>query len=102
MTILSPHSQAAFVSQRRSSKLYIGTFAASILFGLAGEQILGAMAGFWPRFAIWLSTFVTTAAIYPFRGEMEETFPNFEFWAIYAGLCGAISLVFAQVASWLT
>lgn len=80
----------------------IGTFAVSILLGLAGEQILGAMAGFWPRFAIWFSTFLTTAAIYPFRGELKEDFPNFGFWAIYAGACGVISLVFAQVVSWLT
>jgi hypothetical protein len=80
----------------------IGTFVVSILLGLGGEQVLGAMAGFWPRFAIWFSTFVTTAALYPFRGELKADFPNFGFWAIYAGACGVISVVFAQVASWLT
>ena len=86
----------------RKGYVATGTFVASILFGLAGEQILGAMAGFWPRFAVWFSTFVTTAAIYPLRGELKENFPNFGLWAIYASLCGVISLVFAQVASWLT
>lgn len=76
------------------------TFAVSTVLGLLGELILVALDGFWPSFAIWLSCFVAVAAFYPFR-DMKNEYPTFTPWAIYAALCGFISVGVAHLADWL-
>ena len=77
------------------------TIVISICLGLVGELIVDVMDGLWPSFAIWLSSFVTTALFYPFRGEMKRDAPTFLPWAVYSAMCGAVSIVFAQLQWWL-
>ena len=78
----------------------IGAFAVSILFGLVGHLITASLDRFWPNFAIWLGGFVSVAAFYPLRG-MKEDYPTFSYWAIYAGVCGFISVGMAHLSNWL-
>ena len=85
----------------KSAYTKIGTVAVSFLLGLAGEIVFDGMRGVWPKLAIWLSSFVTIAALYPLRGELKKDFPNFAFWALYAALCGFVSVAATLFIAWL-
>lgn len=80
----------------------IGVFAVSLLYGLAGELIFGGLKGFWPNFAIWLTAFATTLALYPFRSDdMKKECPTLKLWAVYSGLFGLLSVALAHFFDWL-
>lgn len=85
----------------KAAYMWIGVFAVSLLYALAGERIFGALNGFWPNLAIYLSAFVTTLALYPFRGYMKKDFPSLKLWAIYSGACGLLSVAAAHFFDWL-
>jgi hypothetical protein len=86
----------------KAAHIWLGTFAVSFGLGLAGELILDRLNGFWPNFAIWLCTFASTAAFYPFlRGDMKKDYPTFTPWAIFCALWGIASVIIAHFADWL-
>jgi len=85
----------------KGAYMRVGTIAVSIVLGVAGEIIFGAMRGLWPKFAIWASSFVTTAAFYPFRGEWKKDYPNFTYWAILSALMGVAAVIVALFMDWL-
>jgi hypothetical protein len=85
----------------RTSLIWTGTIMISIFLGLL-EHVLSRLAILrTPAIGIWLATFVSTLAFYPFRGEQAEDFPTFKLWAIYCALMGFVSLGFSVVSRWL-
>lgn len=85
----------------KAAYMTIGVFAVSLLYALGWEMIFGGLSGFWPNLAICLSTFITTLALYPFRGEMKKDFPTLPLWAIYSSVCGLLGIAIAQLSNWL-
>ena len=60
----------------RTSLIWSGTIMLSIFFGLL-EQLLSRLAIVrTPVIGVWLTTFVSTLAFYPFRGEQAQDFPT--------------------------
>ena len=84
----------------KGAYMWAGTLAVSLLLGVVGEMIIGVMTGVLPRLAIWVASFVSITAFYPFRDKHEKDL-NFPLWLIYAGLMGILSVVIAQFMSWL-
>ena len=85
----------------RTSLIWSGTILVMFLFGLL-ERLLASLATVrMPVFGIWLATFVTTLAFYPFRGEQAEDLPNFKIWSIYCAFMGFASIGMSYVARWL-
>lgn len=86
----------------RSSLIWTGTFIVTLFFGLL-ERILAEFAfGRLPILGIWLATFVTSLAFYPFRGkEAREELPTLQLWALYCALAGVLSIGIAQFSRWL-
>jgi len=85
----------------RTSLIWSGTIMLSIFFGLL-EQFLSRLAIVrMPVIGIWLATFVSTLAFYPFRGEQAQDFPTFKLWAIYCALMGVASLGISALSRWL-
>ena len=82
----------------KSAYMWAGTLAVSFLLGVVGEMMIGVMSGVLPMLAIWLASFVSIAAFYPFRDKHEKDL-NFPLWLIYAGLMGIFSVVVAQFMS---
>ena len=85
----------------RATLIWSGTISLSIFFGLL-EAVLSNLAIFrMPIIGIWLTTFVSTLAFYPFRGEQATEFPTFKLWAIYCALMGVVSLGMSDLYRWL-
>jgi hypothetical protein len=85
----------------RATLIWSGTISLSIFFGLL-EAVLSKLAIFrMPVIGIWLTTFVSTLAFYPFRGEQAREFPTFKLWAIYCALMGVVSLGMSDLYRWL-
>ena len=85
----------------RAPLIYSGTIILSIFFGLL-EVLLSSLAIFrMPVIGIWLTTFVSTLAFYPFRGDQEENLPGFKLWVIYCALMGAVSVGTSYLYRWL-
>ena len=85
----------------RTSLIWSGTIMLSIFFGLL-EVLLSRLAIFRiPVIGIWLTTFVSTLAFYPFRGEQSQDFPTFKLWVIYCALMGVASLGVSDLYRWL-
>jgi len=76
----------------RDSLIWIGSLAVTLLFGLAGEWFADVISGPRPSVAIWVATFVSTLAFYPFRGDQKRDFPNLRSWAIYCAVMGSVSV----------
>ncbi len=73
----------------------------SIFFGLL-ERLLSSLATVrMPIIGIWLATFVSTLAFYPFRGKQAEDIPTFKIWIIYCALMGVASIGMSYVSRWL-
>ncbi len=73
----------------------------SIFFGLF-ERLLSSLATVrMPVIGIWLATFVSTLAFYPFRGEQAQDLPTFKLWAIYGALMGVASVGISYLYRWL-
>ena len=86
----------------KSPYMWIGSIVASFLIGALGELIFAGLNGFWPNFAIWVSAFLTTLALYPFRGaEMKKDYPTLKPWAVWSVVWGLVSVVLAHVFDWL-
>lgn len=85
----------------KAAYMTIGVFAVSLLYALGWERIFGGLHGLWPNLAIWLSTFSTTLALYPFRGELKKDFPTLTLWAIYSSASGLLGVAAAHVFNWL-
>lgn len=68
----------------KAAYMTIGVFAVSVLYAFGWEKIFGGLNGLWPNLALWLSTFITTLALYPFRGELKKDFPTLTLWAVYS------------------
>ena len=85
----------------RSSLIWSGTIMLSIFFGLL-ELLLSRLAIVrMPVIGIWLITFVSTLAFYPFRGEQAQDFPTLKLWVIYCALMGVASLGISVLYRWL-
>ena len=85
----------------RTSLIWSGTFMVSIFFGLL-ERLLSSFVGLrMPLFGIWLGTFVSTLAFYPFRGKLAQDIPTFNIWVIYCALMGFASLGLSYLFRWL-
>ena len=85
----------------RASLIWSGTIGLSIFFGLL-EAVLSNLAIFsMPIIGIWLTTFVSTLAFYPFRGEQAKDFPTLKLWVIYCALMGVVSLGMSDLYRWL-
>ena len=85
----------------RASLIWSGTIGLSIFFGLL-EAVLSNLAIFsMPIIGIWLTTFVSTLAFYPFRGEQAKDFPTLKLWVIYCALMGVVSLEMSDLYRWL-
>ena len=85
----------------RTSLIWSGTIMISIFFGLL-ERLLSSLAIVrMPVFGIWLATFVSTLAFYPFRGEQAQDIPTFKLWVIYCALMGVASLGVSGLYRWL-
>lgn len=87
----------------KKSYMWIGAVAVSFLLGVAGEVIFASLRGFWPNFAIWVSAFLTTLALYPFRDdEMKRDYPTLKSWAVLSCLWGLLSVGLAHLSDWLS
>ena len=85
----------------RASLIWSGTIILSIFFGLL-EVLLSNLAIFrMPFIGIWLITFVSTQAFYPFRGDQAKDFPTLKLWAIYCALMGVVSVGISNLHRWL-
>jgi len=85
----------------RASLIWSGTIGLSIFFGLL-EAVLSNLAIFsMPIIGIWLTTFVSTLAFYPFRGEQAKDIPTLKLWVIYCALMGVVSLGVSDLYRWL-
>lgn len=85
----------------RTSLIWSGTMMVAFLFGLL-ERLISSLAEVrMPLIGIWLATFLTTLAFYPFRGEQAQDLPTFKIWAIYCAVMGFASIGMSYVARWL-
>ena len=85
----------------KSTYVWVGSVAASFLIGALGELIFAGLNGFWPNFAIWVSAFLTTLALYPFRGaEMKKDYPTLKPWAVLSVVWGVVSVILAHLFDW--
>lgn len=85
----------------RTSLIWSGTIMVSIFFGLL-ERLLSSLAiRRMPVIGVWLATFVSTLAFYPFRGEQAKDLPTFKIWVIYCALMGVASLGMSYLFRWL-
>ena len=81
----------------KSAYMGIGTFVVSILLAGFSEFLVYPRARTWQT-AIWLTTFLSTAAFYPFRDrEAKEFAPSFGVWLIYSALAGFLPLVLMYI-----
>lgn len=85
----------------RTSLIWTGTILLAIFFGVL-ERLFSSLATVhMPVMGIWLATFVSTLAFYPFRGEQAEDLPNFKIWAIYCAVMGVASVGMSYLSRWL-
>ena len=85
----------------RTSLIWSGTIMISIFFGVL-ERLLSTLAIVrMPIIVVWLATFVSTLAFYPFRGEQAKDLPTFKLWVIYCALMGVASLGVSGLYRWL-
>lgn len=82
------------VKQRvRSAVVWAGTGGVAIFLGLADRYIAELPGPFSTRLNVWLGTFLTTTAFYPFRGEQQKEYlPGFFWWVVYCALMGLVSV----------
>jgi len=85
----------------RASLIWSGTVFLSVLFGLLGTVLSNLVVFRLPLIAVWLTTFISTLAFYPFRGEQTKDFPTFPLWAIYCALMGVVSLGVSYGYRWI-
>jgi hypothetical protein len=85
----------------RATFTWAGTMIISIFFGLVGTLLSNLANLRRPVIAIWLATFVSTLAFYPFRGEEEKELKAFPLWAIYCALMGFVSVGISYLQRWL-
>ena len=85
----------------RSAYMGIGTFVISMLLAGFSEVLVYPRARTW-QIAIWLATFFSTAAFYPFRDREAKQFaPNFGVWLIYSALAGFLILALMYIFTWV-
>lgn len=85
----------------KSAYMGIGTFVTSMLLAGFSEFLVYSRARTWQT-AIWLATFLSTAAFYPFRDREAKQFaPNFGVWLIYSALAGFLPLVLMYIFAWV-
>lgn len=89
----------------KSAYLGIGSFVVLVLLEGFSEFFIYSRARTW-QIALWVGTFVSTAAFYPFRNREEKEFaPNFILWLIYSAAAGFLALalmyIFVWVFTWL-
>lgn len=82
------------VKQRvKSSLVWVGTVGVTIFLGLADRYIAELPGPFSRHLNVWLATFLTTVAFYPFRGEQQKEYlPGFFWWVLYCALMGLFSV----------
>ncbi len=85
----------------RTSLIWSGTILLCIFFGLIAQLLSTFAIVRLPYIQIWLATFLSTLAFYPFRGKQAQDFPTFKLWAIYCALMGVVSLVISFLFRWL-
>ena len=85
----------------RATLIWSGTISLSIFFGLLEARLSNLAIFRMPLIGIWLTTFVSTLAFYPFRGEQASEFPTFRLWAMYCALMGVVSLGMSYLYRWL-
>ena len=85
----------------RTSLIWAGSIMVSIFFGLLERLLTTFTAVRMPVFGIWLGTFVSTLAFYPFRGKLAQDIPTFNIWVIYCALMGFASLGMSYLFRWL-
>ena len=85
----------------KSAYMGIGTFVTSMLLAGFSEFLVYPIARTW-QIAIWLVTFLSTAAFYPFRDrESKEYAPNFAVWLIYSAILGFLTLTLMYIFVWV-
>ena len=89
----------------KSAYMGVGVFVITLLLAGFSEYLVYPRAKTW-QIAIWLATFLATAAFYPFRDrEAKEYAPNFGVWLIYSALAGFLTLglmyIFVWVSGWI-
>lgn len=85
----------------RASLIWLGTIVLSIFFGLLAALLSNLAIFRIPVIGMWLTTFVSTLALYPFRGEQAKEFPTLPLWAIYCALMGVVSVGISNLYRWL-
>ena len=85
----------------RTSLIWSGTIMLAIFFGVLGQLLSRLAIVRMPVIGIWLATFVSTLAFYPFRGEQAQDIPTFKLWAIYCALMGVASVGMSYLFRWL-
>ena len=85
----------------KSAYMGIGTLVISMLFAGFSEFLIYPRTRTW-QIAVWLATFVSTAAFYPFRDREAKQFaPNFGVWLIYSALMGFLTLALMYILAWV-
>ena len=85
----------------RASLIWLGTIVLSIFFGLLAAVLSSLSIIRMPVMGTWLTTFVSTLAFYPFRGEQAKEFPTLPLWAVYCALMGLASVGISSLYRWL-
>ena len=88
-------------SNVRASLIWFGTMVLSIFYGLLAAVLSNLAIFKMPVVGLWLTTFVSTLAFYPFRGEQAKELDSFPLWAIYSALMGVVSVGISQLDRWL-
>lgn len=85
----------------RTSLIWSGTFMVAVFLGLLERLLSSLTIVRVPLIGVWLATFVTTLAFYPFRGEQKQDLPTFKIWVVYCALMGIASLGMSYLFRWL-
>lgn len=85
----------------KSAYLGIGAFVATVLLTGFSEYLVNPRVKTW-QIAVWVATFLATAAYYPFRNrEEKEAAPDFVRWLIYSAAAGFLTLALMYIFVWV-
>lgn len=85
----------------KSAYMGVGALVAAVLLAGFSEFLVYPRTRTW-QIALWLVTFLSTAAFYPFRDKEAKQFaPNFGVWLIYSALAGFLTLALMYSFVWL-